>query len=550
MNSEYLNNLYEISKSIGTSLNLEKMLDRCLNMMIYQTESMGGSILFFKDSIDKKIVYKNIFSIPSDVDNHTVFKEALKSIGSLHHNMEWESLKNKLPVIGKTKQGSVDINYYVFLLPHTGLLLLFKYGKPVEEEMIIQLIPLMDHLASACSACLQKTELDMVSASTNLINNELKKSETELKQTIQKMKKVQTEVISGRNHMAMILQSLGEGVIVVDKKHFIDLMNVKAMEYLDVIPDAKTNFKLHDIFKNCELQSEELYNFLSETLSEDSYIDTSVKKGHNLERNLRITKTHIRDVFKNAPEIILLLRDTTIEKEVDRVKNEFISNLSHELRTPMNAILGISKVLGKKKSENLNEHQIEGLNMITESGNRLLSLINDLLDMSKIEAGKMEINNHTFSLNKIISSLEPFTKGLISEKKIKYSWEIETSVPDQIYSDSQRLYQVLANILGNAVKYTEQGSVHLKIWHKKNQLYFECSDTGIGISKFKLPSVFERFKQADGSSSRKYEGTGLGLALSKEFIELMNGKINIVSEENEGTSVTFHIPLQVKQDKD
>jgi signal transduction histidine kinase/CheY-like chemotaxis protein len=225
-------------------------------------------------------------------------------------------------------------------------------------------------------------------------------------------------------------------------------------------------------------------------------------------------------------------------------KSEFLANISHELRTPMNGILGISGMLLKYNNQNLTDKQLEGLKGILQSGNRLLDLINDLLDLSKIEAGKMAVVQAPFSLGQLLYNLRIIVNNLIKSKKLQFVIRENDSILDRIISDEKKLYQILLNLLGNSVKFTDKGNITLHVHVLNNKLYFEVTDEGIGISKEYIHQVFEEFKQVDNSTTRKYQGTGLGLAICKKLVHLLDGQIEIESEVNVGTLVRFHVPYK------
>ncbi|MHC4394188.1 MAG: hybrid sensor histidine kinase/response regulator [Planctomycetota bacterium] len=235
-------------------------------------------------------------------------------------------------------------------------------------------------------------------------------------------------------------------------------------------------------------------------------------------------------------------------ESANKTKSQFLANMSHEIRTPMNAIIGMSKTLREYNAYNLSVKQLEGLEIIYRSGQRLLLLINDILDLSKIEAGKMEVNLKAFSLNALIATIRSMVQTLCGDKsEIKFSVEKNDSVPGTIISDAQKLHEIFTNIISNAVKFTDKGEIVLKIYVEQDRLCFEVSDTGIGISKDDVEHIFEEFTQVDSSTTRKYPGTGLGLAICKKTVELLGGEIKAESELGKGTTIMFHVPLKSKQ---
>jgi len=268
---------------------------------------------------------------------------------------------------------------------------------------------------------------------------------------------------------------------------------------------------------------------------------------------IQATETNIQ----NKPILIMGILDITSRKEAEaelknakelaenanRIKSEFIANMSHELRTPMNSIIGISKMIVKYESENLTPKQLENINIIIKSGSRLLDMINDILDLSKVESGKLTFSKETFSLDSLLIEVQDISGNLLLNKPIQFNISKASDVPQYITSDKKKIFQVLINIIGNAIKFTETGSIVIKISLNNNFLLFEVIDTGIGISKENLPVIFEEFKQIESSSSRKYQGTGLGLTICKKIIEFLGGSIDVKSELGKGTNMFFSIPL-------
>jgi signal transduction histidine kinase/CheY-like chemotaxis protein len=237
-------------------------------------------------------------------------------------------------------------------------------------------------------------------------------------------------------------------------------------------------------------------------------------------------------------------------KKTERFLKSFIANMSHELRTPMNAIMGISRMFTNYYADNLTEKQKEGLQLIHQSGKRLLDIINSLLDLTKIEAGKMDLLTAPLVLEDLLRGMEKMTQALIKDKNkdISVRLRLTAGLPRRIVADEGKLNQVLVNLLGNAVKFTKKGEIRLSCYVHGEQLYFTVKDTGIGISSEHLTDIFESFVQADGSMTREYGGTGLGLALCKKLVKLMDGNISVHSELNKGSVFTFFIPYEISDE--
>jgi len=255
------------------------------------------------------------------------------------------------------------------------------------------------------------------------------------------------------------------------------------------------------------------------------------------------------------------LQEQTAELErTSRYKSEFLANMSHELRTPLNSILLLSKLMSDNTNQNLTPDQIEFSKVIHNSGNGLLELINEILDLSKIESGKMELHIEEVSIENIKSNLIGMLSPIASSKGIKFTVEIDKNAFDKITTDRLRLGQVLKNLLSNAVKFTRKGNVTLRVYtpvKRKNfqkttlkpgeVIAFEVTDTGIGIPQDKLQLIFEPFQQADGSTRRQYGGTGLGLSISREIVDLLGGELVLESTEGKGSSFTLYLPINGKE---
>lgn len=293
-----------------------------------------------------------------------------------------------------------------------------------------------------------------------------------------------------------------------------------------------------------QAQSEELMSQQEELKSTNEELEQQYKESEKKTKELKNIKEELEE---KAREVALS----------SQYKSEFLANMSHELRTPLNSLLILASLLSENKENNLTKDQIEFANTIYSSGQDLLELINDILDLSKVESGKMEIYCEKVDLKDIARFSERNFLPLAEKKGLKFNIQFDNDVPDSIYTDKQRLQQILKNLLSNAFKFTGEGRVILHIRYAKKEVYTKYSnlnytnailaisvkDTGIGIPKEKQSIIFDAFKQADGTTSRNFGGTGLGLSICREMAHLLGGFIEIESEEGKGSIFTLYLPV-------
>jgi len=262
----------------------------------------------------------------------------------------------------------------------------------------------------------------------------------------------------------------------------------------------------------------------------------------NKELNEKAAELEKRNTDLNHAHTIVEQKITEVE-QASKYKSEFMANMSHELRTPLNSILILAKLLQDNKHDNLSDEQVKYASVIHNAGSDLLQLINELLDLAKIESGKVEIHKDSINSKSFASNLESLFKEVAKEKSIQFKIDTSNS-PEEFITDEYRLEQVLKNFLSNAFKFTApNGEIKLQIFNQTGNLHFAVSDNGKGISEDKQALIFEAFRQEDGSTSRKYGGTGLGLSISKEIASLLGGRITLESESGKGSKFTLIIPF-------
>lgn len=351
-----------------------------------------------------------------------------------------------------------------------------------------------------------------------------------------------------------IFDSALEGLVIIDIKtnKFIEF-NRKAYDILGYTEDEYQNFSLINLEAN--KNEEEIKEDKDRLLKNgwDSYITThKAKDGKLLDMSVSMKLIDVGNTkimqatFHNITQEKNLqrnLQEQTIKAyEASKIKSEFLANMSHEIRTPMNGIIGITHLALKT---DLNSKQRDYLQKIDNSAKSLLGIINDILDISKIEAGKLTIEYAEFDLFKMIDTAIDLIEYKAYEKNLELIISYDTNMGKIFNGDSLRISQIITNLLSNAVKFTDYGEIGVYIKRiEKDRYRFEIKDTGIGLTKEQQEKLFKAFSQADSSTTRKYGGTGLGLRISKEFVEMMDGRIWVESEKGKGSSFIFEITLE------
>lgn len=320
----------------------------------------------------------------------------------------------------------------------------------------------------------------------------------------------------------------------------------------------------YNLLSQVQEQAEELESQREEMRITNERLLTKTEMLQASEEELRVQQEELRTANAELEEKADLLegKNSTIEaarqsinskvKELEttgRYKSEFLANMSHELRTPLNSILVLARILKDNKPANLSADQVKYAGVIFSAGNDLLSLINDILDLSKIESGKLELHNEDVKITDILNDMEMLFTEFARNKKIRYSVNASDELPENIFTDKVRIEQVLKNLLSNAFKFTpEKGSININVipGAEDQTISFCIKDSGIGIAHDKQKIIFEAFQQADGSTSRKYGGTGLGLSISRDLVTLLGGNIAVISEPGKGSEFILTIPIKAK----
>lgn len=335
------------------------------------------------------------------------------------------------------------------------------------------------------------------------------------------------------------------------EKEFINA----SMESIAIsVNSAIARKQIQELLEETKAQSEELQMQQEELKQTNEELEEQTQNLKQQQEELQMTNEELEEQTqslemknKEVEAAKYDIEQKTKQLEISsRYKSEFLSNMSHELRTPLNSLLILSKDLSENRKKNLDKDQVESAGIIYKSGHDLLVLINEVLDLSKIEAGKMSINIERVSLRNFTDELIRNFKHHAEQKGLKLTSKLDKELPESIRTDSQRLNQILKNLLSNAIKFTEKGSVNISInRYTESMVIISVTDTGIGIQEDKQMAIFEAFQQADGGTSRKYGGTGLGLSISRELAKLLGAEIKLSSKPNEGATFSVIIPLEI-----
>ncbi|MGL1891075.1 MAG: response regulator [Spirochaetaceae bacterium] len=327
-----------------------------------------------------------------------------------------------------------------------------------------------------------------------------------------------------------------------------------------LINSARSTTIIQNLLEDTQHKQEELRASNEELENQTEALKDSEKDMQAQQEELRVTNEELEErtdalekqrlIMKEQNRALEESQEDLVEKATDlekasQYKSEFLANMSHELRTPLNSILILSQLISNNKKGNLDEKQIKSAKAINSSGEDLLKLINEVLDLSKVEAGKIDINPEVMTIDSLIEDMERIYRPSADQKKIDLKFSKDKKLPGSIVTDSHRLQQVIKNLMTNALKFTnKKGTVSLNITLEGENVEFSVKDSGIGIPLDKQDAVFEAFQQADGSTSRKYGGTGLGLSISRDLIKLLGGSIRLESEIGKGSTFIVTLPLQ------
>ncbi|RYY62219.1 MAG: response regulator, partial [Chitinophagaceae bacterium] len=351
------------------------------------------------------------------------------------------------------------------------------------------------------------------------------------------------------------------GKLVTYKPEEIELISTVSQSTGVNINTAYNRQKLKELLEETQSQSEELQSQHRELENMNAELEVQAEKLQTSEEELKVQQEELLETNQELEERsrsleeknhLVVLRNLEIQKKAEelalstRYKSEFLANMSHELRTPLNSVLLLSRLLSDNPTGNLSGDQVEFAKVIQSSGNGLLELIDEILDLSKIESGKVDLDYQQVKIADLTTNMKVLFEPMAKEKNLAFHVHVGDNVPAVIETDRLRLEQVIRNFISNALKFTTTGSISLDVdvaADNDTMLRFSVKDTGIGIPADKHQLVFEAFQQADGSTKRKYGGTGLGLSISRQLAHLLSGHIGLESEPGEGSRFSITVPV-------
>jgi hypothetical protein len=559
---------YEMTRRKGAEH--VRLLERKMSELTAYARHKAEGFMTSAEQKQREIVRKTIFFIcaviflslliiyfmsTSIMSNLSVLRETMSRITKTGELVKSEIIgKNEITEMSRHFNGLVDKLHHLFWLRDGQNNLNRELsGELTFDQIVTRSINFVSRYVSACSGALYSYDQEA--------------SRCELKSSF---------AFVERNYLANTFR-LGEGIVgqVAVEKSPILLKNIsrqEALAHTGTVSEPPKNIYALPLF-----HEEKLYGVLEVASFEDiddvkkEFLDKaseaiavflySAFQNEQIKALLKTTKESNEQLQAQAEEMGAMYEEikkqseevqeqnTELEaqrrqvEEANRLKSAFLSNMSHELRTPLNSVMALSRVLITQAGEKLSDEETNYLEIIERNGQHLLHLINEILDLSKIEAGRMEVNPQTFSIRSCLEDIVERLQPLAEEKGLQIIENMEQDLP-WIENDALRVEQILENITGNALKFTEQGNVTIAATSDADNVSIEVKDTGIGIAKEDLKHIFDEFRQVDGSSSRRFEGTGLGLTIASKTIKMLGGNIFVDSTLGQGTLFTITLPVK------
>jgi PAS domain S-box-containing protein len=351
-------------------------------------------------------------------------------------------------------------------------------------------------------------------------------------------------ILAGRNEA--ILNSIADGVIVFDANNIAIRANPALSRLMEIPLQNLVGTRFSELMNSDRLTAASRGTMMGLIERPEKTVPgLRIEWG---EKTLSTSFARVQDASGENIGTVAVFRDITREAELEKMKETFVAIVSHELRTPLNAIMGHTEMLKESIYGSLNEKQSTITERIMVNVKRLLGMVGDLLDEAQIRAGKLSIKPQSFRPAHLLEVVHNTMDKIAADKGLTLTSELDPSMPENIIGDPQRLQQVLVNLVNNSVKFTERGGVHVRILRTEPGCWkMEVTDTGAGIPVHEIPHIFETFRQVDNVTTRQHSGFGLGLSIVKQLVELMGGRIEVKSEDQQGSAFTVILPLETTQ---
>lgn len=530
-----LETLYEITRELTSTLDLSRALQKTLTGMMAAMSAEMGAILLADDAVQ---------TVAPEVRVH--WDGGALAVDVLP--APWQMGQSEPLLILDDARGEQTEAWVKMLLTPDAISLIV--GPLIANGQFRGLLTLAGSRPAAFDPGhmrLFRNVLGQVSAAIG--NAEVYRLISQQAQELGQMFRSQQEAATEKQ---AILTSIADGVIVNDTKGQIILANPAAGHILNMPAEQLIGRDYHDLFATFDAQGEEEAIAAMEVLLASEIPEATKTFKSNLETRSRVIHALLSPVLTPRNEflgVVTILRDITKEVEADRAKSEFVSTVSHELRTPMTAIKGYTDLLYGGAAGPINAEQQRFLSTIKTNTDRLTALINDLLDISRMETGRVRFEPRPLQIGEVIADVVNVLAGQAEGKQQHLSYDIAAGLPD-IMGDRDRLNQVLTNLIGNAIRYTpEGGEIVVRAYLVEKAVRVDVQDTGIGIAPEDLGHIFERFYRADHPLVQESRGTGLGLYIVKMFIEMHGGRIWVESELGKGSTFTFILPVPVHEEE-
>jgi len=537
-NNENLVNIFDMVEGKNILLVTDNYTDKRL-IMINFFDSNKGNLLF---EINKaniinqrlKIMQDLILLGGSEVDVAALYKEGQQSLRSMQKQSE--ELKKNLAelektIVNKTKKldesdDSIKKQTHQLIEQQKSFEIQKQLFIKLENELRLKtnLLDSQNYKYNSLSEKIKQLSIDIYEGNELLQKQkkEISKHNIELMDKTKSIEKQQETIYKQRNLLYLLIIVVVLVAAILFQIYNSYRIKKRLNRWLEVMVDRRT---LELNILNSQLENE---------LVERKKVEIEIQK---------INKTLEKRVLQRTAE---LEKAKERAESADQLKSAFLATMSHELRTPLNSIIGFVGILLQELPGSLNDEQKKQLKMTQKSARHLLSLINDILDLSKIEAGQLKLSEDQFEIKEIINNILGALAPISSSKNLQLTCKVAEDIP-VIFSDKLRIHQVLLNLVNNSLKFTEKGSVHIEAMCKNNNLIVNVIDTGIGIENEKIQTLFRPFIQIDSGITRKHEGTGLGLSICKKLTTLLNGNISVVSEIGKGSIFTVELPIHLNE---